>query len=130
MGFVRQVCRVCLNSHESNVHEKVLSLLLNQKGCFEVLVCESAYMFIRPLVLADSDASELDRQRRLLCIRKQDVKQVHRDTCGRIFATVNPSLAYPKHLLICLQRPAAPLPGPFLSYPTFKTAIASCHSEK
>ena len=46
--------------------------------------------FEQGLTVADDDAADLDRQRRLLCIRKEDVRQVHRDTCGRIFAAVSP----------------------------------------
>jgi hypothetical protein len=34
---------------------------------------------------ADKGAEELDRLRRLLCIKRDDVRQVHRDICGRIY---------------------------------------------
>lgn len=43
---------------------------------------------------AESDASELDRQRRLLCIKKADVRQLHRDTCGRLYTAVSPSACF------------------------------------
>ncbi|KAK9829243.1 hypothetical protein WJX72_004725 [[Myrmecia] bisecta] len=35
--------------------------------------------------LTDSDAAELDRLRRLMCIPKKDITQLHKETCGRIF---------------------------------------------
>lgn len=57
--------------------------------------------------VADGDAAELDRQRRLLCIRKDAVRQVHRDTCGRIFAGVSyspSSSPSPSLNIICCER--------------------------
>ena len=41
----------------------------------------------------DEDAAELDRLRRLLCLPKADVDQLHRDICGRIFQEVRAACA-------------------------------------
>ncbi|KAK9915263.1 hypothetical protein WJX75_006851 [Coccomyxa subellipsoidea] len=38
--------------------------------------------------LTDEDSAELDRLRRLLCIPKADVQQLHKDICGRLYQEV------------------------------------------
>lgn len=40
-------------------------------------------------MVADEDAKELDRQRRLLCLPKAQIDAIQRETCGRLFQTVS-----------------------------------------
>lgn len=37
---------------------------------------------------ADEESAELDRLRRLLCIPKADIQQLHKDICGRLYTEV------------------------------------------
>ncbi len=43
---------------------------------------------------AEEDSAELDRLRRLLCIPKADVQQLHKDIFGRIYQEVCFPLAF------------------------------------
>jgi hypothetical protein len=52
--------------------------------------------------VADEEAAELDRLRRLLCIPKADVQQLHKQICGRLYTEAS---ALPVNLIFFSSPP-------------------------